>query len=308
MKKYIGKRLLGMIPVIILLTFFVFLLMYIAPGDPATRRLSAQGIKPSQEEIEAERVRMGLDKPFLERYGKWAVGVVQGDFGDSYRDDMPVLPKLMRALKYTFVLAVSSLIAALLLAFPLALYTAIHKNSLLDHLIRILSFVGNSVPNFLLSVILMYFFCMKVKLFPIIAEGSVQGLFLPTLTLALPMCSRFIRQFRAEFINQLDKSYISGLRARGVLEKYVRVKNAVRNSLSGIITIIALSIGGLMGGSVVIENMFRWPGIGHLVMTSITDRDFPVVQGFVLIMAAIYLLINLITDISYKLLDPRIDL
>lgn len=305
---YIGKRLLQLIPILLALSFLVFLLMYISPGDPAVKKLTAQGIAVSQEVLEAEREKMGLNQPFFVRYGNWLAGVLQGDFGLSYADDMPVLPKLIKGMRYTLILATSSLALALAVSIPLGIITAVRSNSLLDHVVRMLTFAGNAMPNFLISVLLMYFFCIRVNLFPVIAKGTVQGLLLPTLALSIPMCSRFIRQIRAEVLEQLGKDYVTGLRTRGVREHYILFHNVLHNSLSAILTIVGLSVGTLMGGSVVIETIFRWPGIGKLVMDSITARDYSVIQGFVLIMAVIYVVINLLTDISYRALDPRIEL
>ena len=308
MTKYAGKRLLQLIPLLLGLTFLVFTLLYIAPGDPAQRKLTAQGIAVSEQVLEQTREEMGLNRPFLVRYGDWLLGVLQGDFGTSYKDGMPVLPKLMRGMGNTLTLAVSSLLLALAVSVPLGVLTAARRGRAIDHLVRLLTFVGNAMPNFLLSVLLMYFLCIRVNLFPVIAAGTAQGLFLPTLALAIPMSSRFIRQIRAEVLEELGKPYVAGALARGVAMRTVLVHDVLRNTLSGVLTIVGLSVGTLMGGSVVVETIFRWPGVGKLVMDAITARDFPVIQGFVLLMAVIYVVINLLTDLSYHALDPRVEL
>jgi peptide/nickel transport system permease protein len=278
--------------------------MYLAPGDPAERKLSEQGIAISREVLEAERAKMGLDKPFFVRYGEWFSGIIRGDFGDSYKDDMPVGPKLAAGLKNTLILTVSSLLTALLIAFPLSVLSAFRKNGIIDHIVRILSFIGNSLPNFLISILLMYFLCLKLNLFPVIAKGTVEGLLLPVLSLSIPMAGRFIRQMRAEILDQLKEDYVSGMQGRGVKQGFIAM-NVLRNSLGHIFTIIALQVGSLMGGSVVIETIFRWPGIGKLVMDSITARDYPVILGFVIIMGVIYVVINQLSDILHHVLDPR---
>ena len=298
------KKLASLIVILIILSFLVFGLMYLAPGDPAERKLSEQGIAISREVLEAERAKMGLDKPFLVRYGEWFSGIIHGDFGDSYKDDMPVGPKLAAGLKNTLILTVSSLLAALVIAFPLSVISAFRKNGIIDHIVRVLSFIGNSLPNFLISILLMYFLCIKLNLFPIIAKGTVEGLLLPVLSLSIPMAGRFIRQMRAEILDQLKEDYVSGMQGRGVKQGFI-VMNVLRNSLGHIFTIIALQIGSLMGGSVVIETIFRWPGIGKLVMDSITARDYPVILGFVIIMGVIYVVINQLSDILHHVLDPR---
>ena len=305
-KKQIAKRILELIVILIILSFLTFLLMYLAPGDPAEKRLSSQGVAVTKEVLQAEQERMGLLRPFMVRYGEWLGGVVHGDFGVSFKDDMPVAPKLANGLKNTTILASASLLLALLVSIPLGILSAVKKNSILDHIVRLLSFIGNALPNFLISVLLMYFFCILFNLFPVVATGSIQGLFLPAMSLAIPMAGRFTRQIRTETMEQLEQEYVTGLRTRGVKEKDILLNNVFHNASGHIFTIIALQIGTLMGGSVVIETIFRWPGIGKLVMDSINARDYPTIMGFVLVMGTIYVTINFISDILYHVLDPRV--
>ncbi len=308
MKRYVTKRLLTLIPLLLVLSFFSFWLLDMAPGDPVEKKLSAQGIAVTKEIIEAERIRMGLDRPFLVRYISWLGSVMKGDLGISYKDSLPVSAKLMDGLKMTCRLALGSLLLSLLVSIPASIISAVRQGSVFDHIARILSFISNSVPNFLISVLLMYFLCIRIKLFPVIAGDSFSGMLLPVISLALPMTGRFTRQFRAEIIEQLEQDYVTGIRARGVREQLVLFNNVLRNSLGHMITVIGLSIGTLMGGSVVIETIFRWSGIGKLVMDSITARDYPVIQGFVLLMGVLYLLIGLATDLIFVFLDPRVEL
>lgn len=308
MGKYIGKRLLQMIPLLLGITFLVFLLLYIAPGDPAAKRLTSQGIAVTQEAIDHMREQMGLNRPFLVQYGDWLWNTLHLNLGDSYRDGLPVVQKLGNCIGNTVVLAVSSLLLSVLLAVPLGVLSAVRQDSVLDHVVRMLTFVGNSMPNFLISILLMYFLCIKLDLFPVIASGSVQGLAMPTIALAIPMMSRFIRQIRAEVLEEMGKDYVTGMAARGVKNNWILFRNVLHNTLPALITIVGLSIGTLMGGSVVIESIFSWPGLGKLVMDSITARDYPTIQGFVLLIAVIYVVINLLTDISYHLIDRRVEL
>ena len=307
MIKRVFKKLLGLIIILVILSFFVFALLYIAPGDPAEKRLTSQGVAVTKQVLDAERERLGLLKPFLVRYGEWLGHVVRGDFGVSFKDDMPVAPKLSAGLNNTIILAMSSLVLSLLLSFPLAIISAVKKDGIVDNIVKIFSFVGNSLPNFLISVLLMYFLCIKLKLFPVISSGSVQGLFMPVLSLGIPMTGRFIRQIRAEFLNEMKEDYFVGMRGRGVSGCYI-VLNLIHNCLGHVFTIVALQIGTLMGGSVVIETIFRWPGIGKLVMDSITARDYPVIMGFVIIMGTIYVVINQLADILCHYLDPRTEI
>ena len=306
MKKQIAKRFLELIVLLVVLSMLTFLLMYLAPGDPAEKRLSSQGVAVTKEVLNAERERMGLMRPFLVRYGEWAINVLHGDFGVSFKDDLPVAPKLVKGLKNTIVLALFSLLLSLVISVPLGVYSAVKENSIFDHIVRLFSFIGNSLPNFLLSVLLMYFFCIRLNLFPIIASGNFDGLILPALCLAIPMSTRFIRQIRTEIITELKKDYVVGLRSRGVRERDVLFHNVLYNSLGHIFTIVALQIGVLMGGSVVIETIFRWPGIGKLVMDSIDARDYPVIMGFVIVMGTIYVVLNFLSDVLCKVIDPRV--
>ncbi len=306
LKKQIAKRIVELILILIVLSFLTFLLMYLAPGDPAEKRLSSQGVAVTKEMLQAERERLGLLRPFMVRYSDWLGGILHGDFGISFKDDLPVAPKLAAGLRNTTILAFASLLLSLIVSIPLGIWSAVKRNSIFDHIVRILSFIGNALPNFLISVLLMYLLCIRLDLFPVVASGSLQGLFLPAISLAIPMAGRFTRQIRTETMEQLDQEYVTGLRTRGVREKDILINNVFHNSSGHIFTIIALQIGTLMGGSVVIETIFRWPGIGKLVMDSITARDYPTIMGFVLIMGTIYVVINFISDVLYHVLDPRV--
>ena len=293
--------------IVIGLSFLTYLLMYISPGDPALKKLNAQGITVSEETLAEARHDMGLDKPFLVRYGQWLAGALHGDLGNSYKDGLPVAQKLAHALRYTLILSSVSLALALIVAVPLSVLTAVRKNGVLDYIVRFLSFIGNSMPNFLISVLLMYFLCVKLKLLPVIADESVRGLILPCLALSIPICAQFIRQFRAEILEQLGREYVAGAVSRGVKPSVILFKNVLHNAAIPILTIIALSVGTLLGGSVVVETIFRWQGLGKLVMDAITARDYPVIQGFVIFTSCVYVLINLLTDLCYRRLDPRIE-
>lgn len=297
---------LHLVWIMVALSFLTFLLMYITPGDAASKKLHAQGVAVSEEVLEETRKNMGLDRPFIVQYLNWAGGILRGDLGNSFKDDTAVSAKLAKGLRYTLLLSVSSLLLALIVALPLSILTALKKGGVLDFIVRVLSFIGNSLPNFLISVILMYFLCVRSNILPVIADESAKGLILPCLALSIPMCGRFIRQFRAEILEQLGKSYVGGSLARGVKKRFIIINNVLHNASISILTIVGMSIGTLLGGSVVIETIFRWPGLGKLAMDAITQRDYPVIQGFVLFSAAVYVIINLLTDICYKWIDPRV--
>ncbi len=305
MGKYIVKRLLHLVWIMLAVSFLTYLLMYLAPGDAAMKKLYAHGVAVSDEVLERTRERMGLLRPFLEQYGNWLLNALRFDLGVSFKDGFSVADKLAKGMSYTAVLTLSSLILSLVVSLPLAVLTALKKNTVLDYFIRFCSFVGNSLPNFLISVLLMYYLCVRARLLPVVADGSVRGLILPCLALFIPICGRFIRQFRAELLEQLGKPYVAAAVTRGVKRRSI-LRNVLHNASIPILTVVGLSIGTLLGGSVVIETIFRWPGLGKLAMDAITNRDYPVIQGFVLFTSTIYVLINLLTDISYRWIDPRL--
>lgn len=299
-------RILQLILILLALSFLVFTLMYFAPGNAAEKRLSSGGVAITKEVLDAEIERLGLAKPLLTRYGEWLLGVFHGNLGVSLKDDLPIWPKLANGLKKTVVLAGSALLLSLLISVPLGIIAAVKRSSIIDRIICFFSFVGNSLPSFLIAILLMYLFCIRLGILPVIADSEGIGLILPAISLAIPLSARFTRQIRAEVITQLDEDYITGIQSRGVKQRFVIFSNALYMALGHILTIVGLSVGALMGGSVVIETIFRWPGIGKLVMDSITARDYPVIMGFVLFMGTIFVVINLITDIIYHSLDPRV--
>ena len=306
MAKYIGKRLIHLAGIMIAISFLTFLLMYLSPGDAAMKKLNAQGVSVSEEIIEKTRESMGLNRPFLVQYGDWALKALRGDLGESFKDGKSVADKLGTGLGYTAQLALGSMLFSLLVSLPLAILTALKRDSWLDYIVRFMTFFGNSMPNFLISVLLMYFLCVKARLLPVVADQSLRGLLLPALALSIPMMGRFIRQFRAEILEQLSRSYVSGAVSRGVKARFILYRNVLHNASIAILTIVSLQIGTLFGGSVVIETIFRWPGLGKLAMDAITNRDYPVIQGFVLFTAVVYVLVNLFTDIAYRWIDPRV--
>ena len=306
MLKYISKRLVRLIPILFVITFVTFSLMYVASGDPAQKKLVAQGIVPSEEVLEATRENMGLNDPFLVRYGRWLGNFLRGDLGESYANSLPVSKLLWNAMGKTAVVAASALLLALLVAVPLGVWTAAKQNTFMDYIVRFLVFLSNSIPSFLLALLLMYLFCIQLQWLPVLAKNSFQGLMLPTLALALPCAGKMIKQIRSDVLEQLGADYVIGAQARGVKSTVILVRDVLHNSMLSILTVIGFSVGALFSGSVVIEAIFQWPGVGKLVMDAITARDYPVIQGFVIYIATIYVLINLTIDIAYHYFDPRV--
>ena len=307
MFKYILKRLLSLIPILIGISFISFALIYFTGGDAVAVRYEAIGGVLSPELINQKREELGLNRPFIVQYISWLLGVVQGDMGISYVSGKPVFGYIFSKLPNTLLLSISSLITTLIISLPLGILSAVKKNSVFDNIIKGLSFVGNSLPNFFVALVLSYIFALQLKILPVISQGtSIKSLILPTLTLALAMSAKYIRQIRALIVSELSKPYVTGARARGIKENTIIFFNVLRLTSLTLITLMSLSFGSLLGGSSIVESIFMWDGIGKLAIESINLRDYPVILAYVLWMAFIYVFINLMSDISYYFLDPRL--
>ena len=309
MIKYILKRLLQLIPVLIGITFLSFAMMHLAGGDAVTYMYDNAGMTVSQDIIDAAKKEYGLDQPFLVQYAKWFFGMLTGDMGTSYVSKQDVYESFVSRLPATLLLTVSSLITTILIALPLGVLSAVRQNRWVDYLIRFFSFVGNSMPNFFAAMILIYFFSIRLGWLPVITSANTAvSLILPTLTLAVSMASKYTRQIRATVLEELNKPYVTGARARGVRGSVIIWKNVMRASMLSIITLLALSIGSLLGGTTIVETIFMWDGVGKMAVDAITMRDYPVILAYVAWMAVIYVVVNLVTDLLYHALDPRVRL
>ena len=307
MLKYVFKRLLLFIPVFLGITFLTFSLMKIAPSDPVEMYyFSHNEPLPEKEILEQKRKELGLDKSFLTQYKNWLIKFSKGDMGKSYADGEDVNKKIAGALPYTIKLAVISMLITVVVSTPLGILTASKRGKFVDVFVRMISFITSSIPSFILSILLMYLFAIKLKMLPVISFGSKKGIVLPALALSLTMSAKYIRQVRATVLEELGKDYVLGARSRGIKENVILYKNVLRNTMITIVTLIGLSMGSLLGGTAITENIFMWPGMGQLVIEAIEKRDYPTVQAFVVWMALIFVIINIIIDISYRLLDPRV--
>lgn len=309
MGKYIIKRLLQLIPILIGITFLSFAMMRLAGGDAVTYMYENAGTAVSQEVIDAAKAEYGLDKPFLVQYANWFGGMLRGDMGESYVSHKDVFETFVSKLPATLLLTLSSILLTVTIAIPLGILSAIKHNKWVDYLIRFFSFIGNSMPNFFAALVLMYFFSIRLKWLPVITSDNILvSLILPTLTLTLSMASKYTRQVRATVLEELNKDYVAGARARGVRGKVIIWKSVMKSSMLTIITLLALSIGSLLGGTTIVENIFMWDGVGKMAVDAINMRDYPIIQAYVAWMAIIYVVVNLITDIIYHYLDPRVRL
>lgn len=309
MIKYVLKRLLQLIPVLIGITFLSFAMMRLAGGDAVTYMYENAGTAVSQEVIDKTRAEYGLDQPFLVQYGKWFAGMVTGDMGVSYVSKKDVYDTFVEKLPATLLLTVSSVLLTMIISIPLGILSAVKHNRWSDYVIRFVSFIGNSMPNFFAALVLMYFFSIKLGWLPVITTDNIAlSLVLPTLTLAIAMASKYTRQVRAAVLEELNKDYVAGARARGVRGSVIVWRNVMKSSMLTIITLLALSIGSLLGGTTIVETIFMWDGVGKMAVDAITMRDYPIVQAYVAWMAIIYVVVNLITDILYHYMDPRVRL
>ncbi|HCW52940.1 MAG TPA: nickel ABC transporter permease subunit NikB [Clostridium sp.] len=279
--------------------------MYLSPSDPAEMMLNAQGISVSKELIQSKRIELGLDKPFIEQYLIWLSNLLKGNLGISYSTGKSVLNEIKEHIPYTVLLTLTSIITTLIISIPLGIVAALKRNKFTDYIVRILCFTGNSMPGFFLGLVLLYIFALKLKILPILNESGIKSMILPTATLSIPMISKYTRQIRNAVIDELNKDYVKGELSRGVKKKYVYL-GILKNIMITVITLIGLSLGSLLGGSVIIESIFVWPGIGNMALSAIRMRDYPLIQGYVIFTSFIFIIINLIIDLLYGILDPRI--
>lgn len=308
MKKYIGKRVVQLIPVLLGITFLSFAMMRAAGSDAIIELYGDKGAV-AQEIIDAKRAELGLDQPFLVQYASWLKGILTGDMGISYVSGKNVFDTFVSKLPATLLLTVLSIVATVVISIPLGIWAAVKHDRFTDYFLRFFSFVGNSLPNFFVALLLMQLFSIRWKLLPVISNGTtVQSAILPTLTLAIAMSAKYMRQVRATVLEELNKDYVLGAKARGVRGSVTLWKSVLKSSMLIIITLLALSIGSLLGGTAIIESIFMWDGVGKLAVDSITMRDYPMIQAYVVWMAIIYVMVNLVTDILYHILDPRIRL
>ncbi len=286
-----------------------FLLTYLSPGDPVRNMFSATGVMPSEEVVQETREELGLNDPFAIQYVRWLSNCLQGDFGKSYSLNKPVTELLVQRIWPTLKLAGMSLIMMLVISVPLGVWSALKKDTIIDYSIRGITFLGASMPNFWVGLLLMLMFCVRLNLFPVISSsGDFKGLFLPALTLAIAMAAKYTRQVRTAVLEELNQDYVVGAEARGIRKSKIIWGNVFPNALLPLITMLGLSAGSLLGGTAVVEVIFSYPGLGNLAVSAIASSDYNLIQGYVLWMCLIYMSINLLVDASYVYVDPRMRL
>ncbi len=306
-KKKIIKRLLQIVVVLFGISFLTFGLTYLSPGDPAEVMLTECGNIPTPELLAQTRHELGLDLPFHLQYLNWLKGVLSGDMGMSYSTKVPVVTKLVSSFFPTFKLAVSSLLIMVILSIPLGIWSAVKQNKWQDYFVRGITFIGVSVPSFWLGLIFLSIFGVNLHWVPVSGGTTdMKGLILPAVTLAIAMSAKYTRQVRAAVLDELKQEYVTGARMRGEKEISILFKEVLPNVMLPLVTLLGLSLGSLLGGTAVVEIIYNWPGMGNMAVKAISCRDYPLVQGYVLWIALLYMVINLIVDLSYKYLDPRL--
>ena len=304
MARYLVSQLLQAVLVIIFVTLVVAVMLRFS-GDPAVAQFQGASA-PTAEQLREIRKALGLDQPFALQYARFLGGVVTGDFGTSFRGNIPVGSLIRQAMPPTALLAICSLLISLIIALPLGIHAAVHRGRWADQLIRLFSLLGLSFPNFWLGIMLVLIFGVVLRWLPPSGYESPVSLILPSVTLGLILTATTVRLLRAALLDVLSSQYVTVARSKGLSERTVLYKHALRNTAIPVITFIGLQFGGLIGGVVVVEQVFAWPGLGSLALQAISNRDYPVLQGTVTVLALVVVVVNLLVDLSYGLFDPRV--
>jgi peptide/nickel transport system permease protein len=302
-KRYVLQRLVLLLPTLLGALTLVFFLIHLVPGDPVEVMLGETASAADKEEM---RRHLGLDRPLLTQYASFLGSFVQGDLGRSLYENESVSALIFARLPATIELTLCAMIVALLIAFPLALLAAVTKYSWVDRVALLFSVVGLSIPNFWLGPVLMIVFSIQLGWLPVSGRDNPTHLVLPAVTLGMAMAAILTRILRSGLLRAADEDYVRAARAKGLTETRLWLKHILRNALISVITIVGLQFGGLLAGSIITETIFAWPGIGRLTVQAIQTRDYPLVQGCILVIATAYVLVNFVTDLLYSLADPRI--
>ena len=303
MRKFILKRLCTLIPVLIVVSILVFLMVHVMPGDPA--RIMA-GDTATEQDVEKIRVAYGFDRPLYEQYFRYISKALRGDFGTSFRTGRPVAQEIAIRFPNTMLLAVAAIVISIVFGIGIGLISATKRNSIFDSVSMVLALVGLSIPPFYLGLMLMLIFCVILKWLPITAEVSFVGMILPSLTLSARSLATIARMTRSSMLEVMSQDYILTAKAQGFNSRKIIFSHALKNAMNSIVTVASIQFGTLLGGSVITEKVYGWPGLGELVITAIKARDFPVVQTTILVIAVSFVAVNLFVDVLYVLINPRI--
>ena len=304
-RQYLKSKIPQLFLVIFGASFLTFSLTYLTPGDPAEMMFIARNVIPTKEALAEARKEMGLDAPFIVQYGRWLGRVITGDLGKSYITSGPVSDILKRKIPMTLKLALTAIVFLAVFSLIFGILSALYRNRLPDFLIRGASFCGISIPDFWLGLILIYCFVVKVHWFKITDPYAPLSVILPGATLAIPLIGRYTRQIRAALLEEISSDYVIGARARGIREHIIILGHVLPNAMAGLLTLFGLSIAFLMGGTVIVESIFSWPGLGRMALEAITLRDYPLLQAYVILMAVIYVGISFLVDLITEIVNPR---
>ena len=301
--RFLARRLALTILVLLGVATLVFSLIHLIPGDPAQAML---GEAAAQKDVEELRQKLGLDRPLLEQYGHFLRGAMRGDLGTSFRTGLPVTGQIVERMPATLELAAAAMLVAVAVAIPLGIAAAVGRGTVVDHSAMVLALSGVSIPNFWLGPLLAIIFAVEFGWLPVSGRGTWAHLVLPAVSLGAALAAILARMMRATLLEELREQYVLAARARGASRTRAVLRHAFRNSLIPVVTIIGLQFGAVLTGAVITETVFAWPGIGRLLILSIGFRDYPLVQGCILLIAVTYVAVNLLTDLLYGVLDPRI--
>ncbi|RTZ95222.1 MAG: ABC transporter permease [Deltaproteobacteria bacterium] len=297
------RRFGRLILTVLIISTIVFLVIRVIPGDPA---LTVAGVDASESDIAAIRAKLGTDKPLAAQYGQWLLDVFRFDFGHSLTSGRPVTQLILERFPLTLSLAVLGIILSVLIAIPLGVISAVQRWSFWDYLGMLFSQAGMAIPSFWLGILLLLLLSIKYRVFPLFGSGSFSHLVLPSVSLGIARAAVLLRLTRASMIEELSREYIITARAKGLTERMVNYKHALKNALLPVITIAGIQLGYMLGGAIIIEQVFSLPGLGRLFLFAVYQRDFPLIQGGVVFVAFVFSFINFSVDLLYSLLNPRI--
>ena len=304
MKKYISRRLISLLPILLGITFLAFVIINLSPSNPAEVALRVNNIVATEEAIASKTIELGLDKPFIERYFLWVINSLKGDFGTSYVNRKDVLGLFGQALPNTLKLAFVALLITIVFSVVVGVLCAIYEGSIGDKITRALVFLGTAMPSFWIGILLIWMFSVKMKIFPTSGMTASNAVVLPSITLSLGYISTYVRLIRNNMVQNKHENYVYYARIRGLKESTI-IKHIFKNSLQTSITALGMSIPKLIAGTVIVENIFAWPGVGRLCVTAIYNRDFPIIQAYILLMAVMFVVCNLLVDVASASIDPR---
>lgn len=306
MSKFIVQRIIQLFIVLMGISIITYGLVYLSPSDPAEIQLLSNDITPTEEALKTLREEMGLNDPFIVQYKNWLIDLLSGDLGYSYHFHDDVINVLLEKLPLTVLLASTAFIVFIVSSLLLGVLSAVYQNQWIDYLIRVISLIGISIPGFWLGLILLYLFAVKMNVLPVTYTGDWYNVILPAVTLACPLVGKYIRLIRAEVLEQYRSDYVIGAKMNGTSSVYVMLQYILPNAIINLVPLIGLSVAALLGGTVIVETIFSWNGVGKMSLDAVTYRDYDILQAYVLLMTIIYVAINFTVDIVVRILDPRL--